>query len=176
MTQPAMTGEEVLALFDQLRDRHGINRLGEVRLSDIRTAVAALLAEVETLRKARSTLIQWKGDIDQRRIALRLPFPEDYDQSSRYAVQSLLLAEHEWRPIDTVIGSPVLVCGGYWYSDGAGCSDGGRYKLTEPVIAYKCSNGWHIGYGEAYNEEHWAEPTHWQPLPSSTLPPPPKAT
>jgi hypothetical protein len=44
---------------------------------------------------ANDVLVQWKGEIDSRRIALGLPFPDDYDRSPKYAVQSLIDASLE---------------------------------------------------------------------------------
>lgn len=45
------------------------------------------------LRTANELLVRWKGEIDSRRIALGLPFPDDYDNSPKYAVATLIEAE-----------------------------------------------------------------------------------
>lgn len=78
----------------------------------------------------------------------------------------------EWQPIETAPKDrSILVVGGTWSSDGGGsgmCDN--DYPLTQSVIACWQRDGWCMGNGDAYNEEWWATPTHWMPLP-----PPPSA-
>lgn len=50
-------------------------------------------AEIAELRKVNDSLARWKGEIDQRRILLNLPFPDDYDNSPRYAIETMIKAE-----------------------------------------------------------------------------------
>ena len=50
-------------------------------------------AEIAELRKVNDSLVRWKGEIDQRRILLNLPFPDDYDNSPRYAIETMIKAE-----------------------------------------------------------------------------------
>lgn len=47
---------------------------------------------ISELEKANALLVQWKGEIDSYRIALRLPFPDDYDNSPKYAIHTLIQA------------------------------------------------------------------------------------
>lgn len=79
MTQPAMTGEEVLATFDALLGTHGDdcydpNCVVRIQARQARTAVAALLAEKNAL---------------------------DDLCAKRFDEIAALLAEREWQPIET---------------------------------------------------------------------------
>lgn len=73
-----------------------------------------------------------------------------------------------WADISTAPrdGTSILVVGGTYYSDGGGAGSDFDFELKEPTISNWFRDGWHIGYGEAYNDEKWAEPTHWRPLPA----------
>jgi len=46
--------------------------------------------DLEKLKAANAMLVRWKGEIDSWRIAAGLEFPDDYDNSPRYAVKSLI--------------------------------------------------------------------------------------
>ncbi len=52
-------------------------------------------AQLEAERSRADLLLRWKGEIDSRRIALGLPFPDDYQDSPKYALDSLIEAEKQ---------------------------------------------------------------------------------
>lgn len=60
---------------------------------EIGEAIDAAIEEIRTLREANAALVLWKGEITSRRIAMGLPFPDDYDESPKYAMHSLVEAE-----------------------------------------------------------------------------------
>ena len=72
----------------------------------------------------------------------------------------------EWAGIESAPKDvSILVCGGTWYSDGGGDSSE-DFPMRGVHIADWKSDGWQIGYGSRYDEEYWAEPKYWMPLPS----------
>lgn len=83
-------------LIDRLREAHPRSTqyaLGSMILSEAADEIEQLRAERDALRGANDSLVRWKGEIDQRRILLRLPFPDDYDNSPKYAINTLIDAE-----------------------------------------------------------------------------------
>ena len=113
--------------------------------------------EIERLQEANATLVSWKGEIDSRRIALNLPFPDDYDNSPRYAVHTLIEAEKAlqgpWKPISSAPkDTDVLVC------DESGDMVVARWSVLH--------EGWRLTQTGAYAEDGELDspPTHWMEL------------
>lgn len=60
---------------------------------EIGEAIDAAIEDIRTLREANAELVRWKGEITNRRIMRGLPFPDDYDESPKYALLTLIAWE-----------------------------------------------------------------------------------
>lgn len=74
----------------------------------------------------------------------------------------------EWQPIETAPkdGTTILIYGGTYFHDNDGSWNADDSQLKHVTTAYFRRDGWCMGFGESYNDEIWAKPTHWMPLPT----------
>lgn len=81
----------MLKLLDDLRTEADLCR--NETADDIADLLDRAANEIERQIATSASLVRWKAEIDSRRIALCLPFPDDYDNSPKYAVHTLVEAE-----------------------------------------------------------------------------------
>jgi hypothetical protein len=65
-----------------------------MRVEKVRVVHASRYRELEAgnaaLREANASLVRWKGEIDSHLIAHRITFPDDYENSPKWAIAKLI--------------------------------------------------------------------------------------